>query len=213
MAIPVDQGSKFESRAKPERANTARGKAMPRPIIVLANQRFGRWLVTGLSHMGRHNHAYWRVYCDCGVEGVVRGDTLTRGYSTSCGCLAKEINRKLRTTHGQSGYYAADRSREYVAWVTMIQRCENPKTKGYHRYGGRGITVCGRWRNSFEMFLADMGLKPTPRHSVDRWPNNNGDYEPGNCRWATQKEQIANRDPGSIVNRRAAADVSQRKVL
>ena len=110
----------------------------------------------------------------------------------------KEVNRKLNATHGQSGRHATQRSHEYETWARMILRCENPKTKGYHRYGGRGIRVCGHWRNSFETFLADMGLKPTPKHSLDRWPNNNGNYEPGNCRWATQEEQNANRDLSGI---------------
>jgi hypothetical protein len=81
---------------------------------------------------------------------------------------------------------------EYVAWSGMKQRCFNPKAYGFIYYGARGISVCERWRNNFEAFLADMGLKPSPEHSLDRI-DNDGDYEPGNCRWATPKEQQANR--------------------
>lgn len=81
---------------------------------------------------------------------------------------------------------------EYRAWARMKRRCLDPRTDGYHRYGGRGITVCPRWLNSFENFLADMGPRPTDQHSLDR-VNNNGNYEPGNCRWATLDMQANNR--------------------
>jgi hypothetical protein len=92
--------------------------------------------------------------------------------------------------HGDSR--AAGSTSEYASWERIIQRSTNPRMHNWKYYGGRGITVCDRWRNSFENFLADMGRKPSPRLSIDRI-NNDGNYEPGNCRWATQKEQIANR--------------------
>ena len=91
--------------------------------------------------------------------------------------------------HGHA--FAGRRSSEYRTWYAMKQRCTNPNVEHYDRYGGRGITVCERWANSFCNFLADMGLKPSRRHSIDR-VNNDGNYEPGNCRWATQKEQANN---------------------
>ena len=92
--------------------------------------------------------------------------------------------------HG--GYVGNKRIPEYFSWFNMIQRCCNPKLKAYSDYGGRGITVCRRWRNSFKDFLADMGKKPNQRLSLDRI-NNDGNYEPGNCRWATRKQQANNR--------------------
>lgn len=80
----------------------------------------------------------------------------------------------------------------YWTWAAMIQRCDNPNDSGFHCYGGRGIRVCPRWQESFWHFVADMGPKPTPAHQLDRYPNNNGHYEPGNCRWATRSANIRN---------------------
>lgn len=108
---------------------------------------------------------------------------------------AKRTGRP-RTTHGDThgGIY----SPEYKAWGAMIQRCTNPKEKAYHRYGGRGIVVCERWR-SYENFLADVGRRPSTEHSLDRYPDFNGNYEPGNVRWATRDQQTANRECVTLV--------------
>ena len=123
----------------------------------------------------------WLCQCDCGKEVIVRGASLTTGNTKSCGCLTTAN----AVTHGKS------RTDEYKAWGTMLQRCTNPRATGFDRWGGRGITVCERWRRSFENFLVDLGPKPSPQHSIDRI-NNDGNYEPGNCRWATKQEQIWN---------------------
>ena len=108
-------------------------------------------------------------------------------------------------THGEAGNprKGIPASPEYHSWQGMMDRCQNQKNRKYPLYGGRGITVCQRWRDSFEHFLADMGRRPGPGYSLDRYPDPNGHYEPGNCRWATILEQRHNRRP-NIKARRGA---------
>jgi hypothetical protein len=162
----------------------------------LSGQRFGRWLVVKYSHTAG-GHVRWVCRCDCGTEKIVRGSYLSEGSSRSCRCLIREKLAHLATKHGQATNARGNNpSPEYRAWASMINRCERPTYRGFHRYGGRGITICDRWRSSFESFFEDMGKRPSGDHSLDRFPNNDGNYEPGNCRWATRKEQAANRlDP------------------
>lgn len=117
---------------------------------------------------------------------MVRGEDLRSGNSTSCGCLQKEKARARFLTHGQS------ETRLFKIWLQMKQRCFNPNDDKYADYGGRGITVKEPWLSDFEAFRRDMGPRPSDEHSVDR-VNNDGNYEPGNCRWATRLEQAANR--------------------
>lgn len=101
-------------------------------------------------------------------------------------------------THGHS-FVNGRATPEYDAWRSMKKRCSNPSSENYPRYGGRGIGVCRRWLHSFENFLADMGPRPSPLHSLDRYPDNDGHYEPGNCRWATVHQQASNRSNSGIV--------------
>lgn len=169
---------------------------MGRPILNLAGTRFGRLVVLRLSRTNKSGNACWQAECDCGNVVVVASGELRKGSVRSCGCLRQEhaatVGRKTRTTHGETvdGHTTV----EYQTWKNMHVRCENPKVREFPRYGGRGITVCERW-HSFENFLADMGRRPGAGLSIDRYPNNNGNYEKSNCRWATAKQQASNRRP------------------
>jgi hypothetical protein len=122
--------------------------------------------------------------CTCGTQHVVATASLRTGLSTSCGCLWRETITK-------HGMWARP---EYKVWAAMIQRCHNPRVKPYANYGGRGIQVCDRWRRSFVAFLRDVGRRPSPDLTLDRI-DNDGNYEPGNVRWATWTEQAHNKRP------------------
>ena len=160
-------------------------------MIDLIGRRFERLIAIEIVGE-QYGSCLWRVRCDCGAEKIINGRNLRNGQTRSCGCLSREIaatRQKEKTKHGE----ASSPSPEYVAWISMKTRCYNPKAAKYHLYGGRGITVCARWRESFETFLADMGRRPTAQHSLDRYPDTNGNYEKDNCRWATASEQNSNR--------------------
>lgn len=159
--------------------------------------RFGRLSVIGEASPYR-NEKTGRDYrmalcrCDCGTEKRVSPSKLVHGVIVSCGCYAAERASKNNRTHGLTG------TPEWVCWVAMKGRCFNPKAQGYENYGGRGITVCDRWRGSFEAFLEDMGARPSLDHSIER-NDVNGNYEPGNCRWATSLEQGSNKRNNRLV--------------
>lgn len=165
---------------------------MPRGSTVkdLTGQIFGRLTVIGRAPRPSHwknTRAFWQCLCECGNNVALSSHDIRSGHIASCGCLSRDI----KTTHGYRP--AGPPSRTYKTWVSMRQRCNNPNTTGYQYYGGRGITVCERWE-SFENFLADMGERPSGM-TLDRFPDNDGNYEPGNCRWATAYEQTHNRRP------------------
>lgn len=161
-------------------------------FVDITGRRFGRLTVIKRAENSKRK-VRWLCKCSCGIEKIVRGSHLRAGKIRSCGCLLQEIlrngnggrigERKPALRHGKS------KSPEYEAWCGMKRRCKDDPD-----YAGRGIVVCNAWCNSFEAFYAHVGSRPSPQHSIDRL-NNDGNYEPGNVAWRTQKEQANNRRP------------------
>jgi len=160
-----------------------------------AGGRFGRLLVLGRIPTTCKGTSKYVCMCDCGTRVIVLSGSLAGGHTKSCGCLQREAAVLARTTHGQT---RGGKSPEYLSWLGMRHRCYYERDKRYEIYGGRDIKVCDRWLESFENFYADMGPRPSSKHSLDRI-DNDGNYEPGNCRWATATEQVRNRSTSVSV--------------
>lgn len=164
-------------------------------VIDLSGQRFGRLVVEGRCP-STGGQARWECTCDCGAATQVVSQALRSGAVVSCGCLKNEKTKQRFTKHGEAG--PGRRSPEYTAWSNMIRRCENPDGEDFHLYGARGVKVWCGWRTSFEAFLAGVGRRPGPGFSLDRIETN-GNYEPGNVRWATASTQANNKRNNRLV--------------
>lgn len=163
-------------------------------FVDMTGQRFDRWLV--LRRAQSSGVTMWMCRCDCGAEKSVQRAHLVDGRSRSCGCYRNEAVSTMKRKHGHCGKDHTFRTSTYEVWHGMTKRCRNSKSKAWRIYGGRGITVCERWR-SFENFLADMGERPAGM-TLDR-RDNDGNYEPANCRWATQAEQCQNKQTSKLT--------------
>lgn len=151
---------------------------------------FGRLTVLSYAGINKNKHTMWKVKCICGNISTKHGYRLIQKNVVSCGCFKIDEFLKRNTKHSMSN------TPEWLSWSRMRYRCYDKTCKDYPNYGGRGITVCDRWlgKNGFSNFLKDMGLRPSPKHSLDRFPNNkDGNYEPTNCKWSSRKQQNRNK--------------------
>jgi hypothetical protein len=171
---------------------------IPKTVHNLIGMRFNRYTVIAYSHAKKAKYGtrhYWVSKCDCGTIKTVRADQLKNNNTRSCGCYNRDVSRELRiksnTKHGMS------KTPVYYIWLAMRRRCHSVTDRQYEDYGGRGIGVCDRWKNSFEAFHEDMG-NPPDGYTIERLDNNSG-YSPGNCIWATMKEQCLNRRSNHLV--------------
>lgn len=161
----------------------------------LTGQRFGRLVVLKRGENGKNWRTRWECLCECGNLTQVDSIHLRRGATRSCGCYKQERTQAgCHLVHGMTG------TQEHRIWLGMLSRCNNPNVKCFANYGGRGIEVCERWKD-FQSFLADMGPRPSKKHSIER-RDPNGHYSPDNCYWATPTEQVNNRRCTRFVNYR-----------
>lgn len=167
----------------------------------LVDKKFGR--ITVLKYMGcnKNKNSLWLCRCDCSKEKVIIGNNLVRGFTKSCGCLQREVCSKNKKSHGRSN------TRLFHIWQSMIDRCVNSKNKRYKNYGGRGITICNEWKDDFQKFyewaITNGYKEEILPNGINKWTidriDNNGNYEPNNCRWATNMQQCNNTSINVII--------------
>ncbi len=176
----------------------------------LVGKRFGRLMTIKRGNSNKWGRSVFICECDCGAVKSIYGEHLSRGLVKSCGCFRVDFGREIGLTNST---HMMTNTPEYRAWANMKDRCYNSGNKLFRRYGGRGIRVSTRWLDSFESFFADMGKRPSPDHSIDRWPDNNGDYEKDNCRWATRSQQQRNKNSFKHKKSRSGLTEWQRKEI
>lgn len=179
---------------------------MPMEKEDLIGQRFNLWTVLEYAGRDKNGKHLWLCSCSCTTKKIVRGKDLRSGSTKSCGCYRRSAAAKAHTTHGESEQPGRPASKEYRTWQRIKARCTKPNDQNFKEYGGRGITVSPRWlhgengKSGYECFLDDMGRRPPSKSSIDRYPDPNGNYEPGNVRWADAVEQSQNRRTVAWIN-------------
>jgi hypothetical protein len=167
----------------------------------LTGMKFGFLKVIELHGYYQNSNRYystWQCSCECGKTVTVRGCALTGKKTMSCGCYQRQVSSAVNMTHGCAPIGGS--TKEYRLWQNIKSRCLNKSHPRYQDYGGRGISIHGPWMESFERFVSDVGLAPSKKHSLDRFPDNNGNYEPGNVRWATATEQARNARSNRMIS-------------
>ena len=177
-------------------------------FIDLTGQKFGRLTVIERD-VSRNGKSYWKCLCECGNIKSVYGCNIKRGITKSCGCYSIDLMLGRSWKHGHSDMHRT--IPEYQTWLGIKSRCYNENERNFINYGGRGITVCERWKSDFNAFFDDMGLRPSPIHSIDR-EDVNGNYEPSNCKWATREEQARNKRI-SKINKSGTSGVNFHKAV
>jgi len=172
---------------------------MPKYSLDLSGRVFGRLAVVFRTEERKCGSIVWECRCECGKVVHAKSTNLHLGLTRSCGCYQKDMQRKAVTRHGRA------RTPEYRAWADLKVRCTCQTNSRWDGYGGRGISVCERWLESFEAFFEDMGERPSSKHSIDRI-DNNGNYEPSNCRWATWEEQYKSRSCNVFIEYKGETD-------